>query len=90
MMAEEDLRKIIYSAIADKKIDGQSTAKLARKALGEDQASPFTKRIQDAPPPKKFGQQKINIYDNRSDTVDHVRHYKQVMAYQRNEKALMC
>ena len=81
---------MIYSAIVDKKVDGKSTTELAKKALGEDQGSPFTQRIQDALPPKKFGQPKFNIYDGRSDPADHVRHYKQMMAYWRNEEALMC
>lgn len=34
--AEQDLRKMIYSAIADKKVDGKTTTELARKALWED------------------------------------------------------
>lgn len=81
---------MIYSTIADKKVDGKSIAELASKALGEDQGSPFTHRIQDTPPPKKFGQQKFNIYNGSLDPADHVRHYKQVRAYWRNEKTLMC
>ena len=81
---------MIYSAIADKKADGKSTAELAKKALGEDNGSSFTQRIQDASPPKKFGQPKFNIYDDRSDPADLVRHYKQMMAYWRNEEAIMC
>ena len=76
--------------IANKKVDKKTTTELVRKAFGEDQGSLFTQRIQDAPPPKKFGQQKFNIYDGHLDSADHVRYYKQVMAYWRNEKALMC
>lgn len=34
--AEQDLRKIIYSAIAIKKTSGKTTAKLAHKVLGKD------------------------------------------------------
>lgn len=81
---------MIYLAVDDKRVDGRTTTELARKALGVDQGSPFTQRIQDASPPKKFGQQNFNTYDGRSDFVDHVRHYKQVMAYWRNEEVLMC
>lgn len=84
--AEQDSRKMTYSGIADKKVDGRTTTELGRKALGEDQGSPFTQRIQDAPTPKKFGQQKFNIYVGRLDLADHVRHYKHVMAYWRNEE----
>ena len=79
--AEQDLRKMIYFAITYKKVDGKSTVELARKAFGEDQGSLFTQKIQDALPPKKFGQPKFNIYDGRSDPAHHVRHYEQVMAY---------
>lgn len=88
--AKQDLRKMIYSAIDDKKADGRITTELKRKALGNDQRSPFTQRIQDSLPPNKFSQQKFNIYDGCSDPADHVRHYKQVMAYWRNEEVLMC
>ena len=58
--------------------------------LWERIRAPLLHRIQDAPPLKTFGQQKFNIYDGRTDPADHVRHYKQVMAYWRNEDALMC
>lgn len=87
--AEHDLGKMIYSAINDKRVEGRTTTKLARRALGEDQGSPFTQRIQDAPLSKKFSHQKFNTYNGRSDPANHVRHYKQVMAYWRNEEALM-
>lgn len=81
---------MIYSAIDHKTVDGRTTKELERKALGEDHGSPFTRWIQDAPPPKKFGQHKFNIYDGCSDPADHVRHYKQVTAYWWNEEVLMC
>ena len=63
---------MIYSAIANKKVEGKTNTELARKAFGEDQGSPFTQRIPEAPSPKKFGQQKFNIYDGRYDPDDHV------------------
>ena len=43
-------QKMIYSAFADKKVDGKSTVELARMAMGEDQGSSFRQIIQDAPP----------------------------------------
>lgn len=70
------MRKINYSAIADKKIDEKTTTELVR--IVEDY---FTQRIHDALPPKKFGQHKFNIYDCHSYPADHVCHYKQVMAH---------
>lgn len=72
---------MIYSAIDDKQVDDRTTTELAMRMLGEDQGSPFTQRIQDALSSKRFGQQKFNIYDGHSNPADHVRYYKQVMAY---------
>ena len=43
--AEQDLRKMIYSAFEDKKADGKSTVELAKKSLGEDNGSRFIQRI---------------------------------------------
>lgn len=43
--AKQDLRKIIYSAIVDKKFDGKTTTEFIRKVLREDQGSPFTQKI---------------------------------------------
>lgn len=54
---------------------------MAKKALGEEQGSPFTQRITDAPPPRKLCPFKFNVYNVRSDPIDHVHNYKQVMTY---------
>lgn len=78
--AKRDLKKRIYSAIADKGTDGKTTIELARRSLGEDHGFPITQMIQVALHPKKFGQQKFNIYDGHSNSANHVHHYKQVMA----------
>lgn len=72
---------MIYSALVDKTNEEKSTTELARMALGEDNGSPFAQRIKDAPPLKKFSLPKFNIFDGRFDPADHIRHYKQMMAY---------
>lgn len=84
---------MIYSAIANKK------KKKKMENLQQNWPERFWEKIRAHhshrelkmhPPPKRFGQQKLNIYDSRTDLGDHVRHYKQEMSYWRNEKALMC
>lgn len=76
------MRKLIYSALDDKNIsDAWTITELARNALEEEHVSPFTQRIINAPPPKKFSPPKFIVYNSRSDLVDYVCYYKQVMAY---------
>ena len=76
---------------ADKKNhETNTTTELARKALGEEQAFPFTLRIVNAPPPKKFNPSKFNVYNGQTDPADHVHYYKHVMDYWTSDDAVMC
>lgn len=49
------MKKFVYSALDDKKNpETKTTMELAKKALEEEHGSPFTQRIADTLPPKKF------------------------------------
>lgn len=78
--AKHNLRRLIDSTVAGKAI-ANTLWDLAKKSLGEQNDSPFTQRIVDALPPKKFSMPKFKIYDGRIDPTDHVRYYQQTMAY---------
>lgn len=75
--AEDDLRKLIDVIIAEKAIT-HTPGDLAKMSLGEQNGSPFTQRIAEAPPPppKKFTMPKFNIYNRRTDLADHLIYYQ--------------
>ena len=77
---EHDLRKLIYSTVAGKAV-AHTLRDLAKKSLGEQNDSPFTPRIIETSPLKKFLMPKFNVYNDWIDPTDHVRYYQQVMAY---------
>ena len=58
--------------------------------MGEQSGSPFTQRIVDAPPSKKFSSPKFTVYNGRTDPVDHVYYNQQVMAYWFLDDVVMC
>ena len=78
----------------DKAATGRTTVQtpreLAKKSLGQQNGSPFTQRVVDAPPPRKFSVPKFTVYDGKSDPADHIRYYQQVMAYWVYDDAVMC
>ena len=86
--AEHDLRKLIDSTVAGKAV-AHTSRDLAKKSLGKQNGSPFTKRITEASPPKKFSMPKFNVY-SRTDPVDHVKNYQHVMAYWFTNDTVMC
>lgn len=87
--AEQDLRRLIDSTVARKAIP-HTPRYLARKSLRDQRSSPFTQRIADVPPSKKFYAPKFNIYNGRLDPANHVRYYQQVMVYWFSNNAVMC
>ena len=72
--AENDLRRLISSTVDGKAIP-HTLRDLARKSLGEHNGSPFSQRIADAPPPKKFSAPKFTVYNRRIDPTNHVWYY---------------
>ena len=60
--AEHNVRKLIDSTMADKAV-AHTPRDLAKKSYGEQNGSPFTRIITDAPPPKNFSLPEFNIYN---------------------------
>ena len=60
------------------------------KALQQISKSPFVRRIKKARLPHRFSQPTFAIYNERTNLVEHVSHFNQMMAVHANNKALMC
>ena len=60
------------------------------KALSQISKSPFTRNIEGASLPRRFHQPTFTIYNGRTDPVEHVSHFNQMMAIHSKDEALMC
>ncbi|XP_023876381.1 uncharacterized protein LOC111988816 [Quercus suber] len=60
------------------------------KALNQISRSPFTHRIEDAILPRRFHQPTFTIYNGKTDPVEHVSHFNQMMAVHFKDETLMC
>ena len=60
------------------------------KALNQISRSPFTCRIERAKLPRRFTQPMFTIYNDRTNLVEHVSHFNQIMAIHSKNEALMC
>ena len=59
-------------------------------ALRQAARSPFSRNIESAPMPSRFTRPLFNSYDRKTDTVEHVSHYIQIMSLHTHNDALMC
>ena len=60
------------------------------KALSQVSKSPFTQNIEGASLPRRFHQSTFTIYNGRTDPVEHVSHFSQMMVVHSKDEALMC
>ena len=60
------------------------------RALSRAAQSLFLRNIERAPMPSRFTRPSFNSYDGKTDTVEHVRHYIQIMSLHTHNNALMC
>ena len=61
-----------------------------KKALSQISKSPFTRGIEKAKLPRRFHQPTFTVYNGRTDPVEHVSQFKQKMAIDSQDEALMC
>ncbi|XP_030936227.1 uncharacterized protein LOC115961375 [Quercus lobata] len=59
-------------------------------ALRKATQSPFSDDIERAPMPNRFTRPPFNSYDGKTDSVEHVSHYIQMMSLHTHNDALMC
>ncbi|XP_075640307.1 uncharacterized protein LOC142612060 [Castanea sativa] len=60
------------------------------RALRKAARSPFLGDIERAPMPGRFARPLFNSYDGKTDPVEHVNHYIQMMSLHTHNDALMC
>ena len=60
------------------------------KALNQILKSPFTVKIEGAILSRQFHQPTFTIYNGRTDLVEHVSHFNQIMAIHSKDEILMC
>ena len=60
------------------------------RALRRAAQSPFLEEIERAPMPSRFTRPTFNLYDGRTDPVEHVSHYIHMMSLHTHNNALMC
>ncbi|XP_075645517.1 uncharacterized protein LOC142616579 [Castanea sativa] len=60
------------------------------RALHQAARSPFSRDIESAPMPSRFARPPFNSYTGRTDLVEHVSHYIQMMSLHSHNNALMC
>ena len=60
------------------------------RALCRATRSPFLRDIEGAPMPSRFTRPPFNSYDGKTDPVEHVSHYIQMMSLHTHNDALMC
>ncbi|XP_075665862.1 uncharacterized protein LOC142635610 [Castanea sativa] len=60
------------------------------RALRQAARSPFSRDIERAPMPSWFARPPFNSYTRRTDSVEHVSHYIQMMSLHSHNDALMC
>ena len=90
-MSDEDLKQMIVNTVENHgKKEAVTARDLARKALGKKRQSPFTARIVNAEPPRKFTMPKYPIYDGKYGPAHHVRAYDQAMILWKHNEALLC
>ena len=60
------------------------------RALCRAARSPFSDDIEQAPMPSRFTRPPFNSYDGKTDLVEHVSHYIQMMSLHTHNDVLMC
>ncbi|XP_075665907.1 uncharacterized protein LOC142635669 [Castanea sativa] len=60
------------------------------RALRQAARSPFSREIENAPMPSRFTRPPFNSYIGKTDPVEHVSHYIQMMSLHSHNDALMC
>ena len=60
------------------------------RALHKATQSPFLGDIEQAPMPSRFTRPPFNSYDRKTDPIEHVNHYIQMMSLHSHNDALMC
>ncbi|XP_034208254.1 uncharacterized protein LOC117621818 [Prunus dulcis] len=88
-MRAEDVEKLVNNRLRDLKIGGNFEDAL-RIEVDRANSSPFTVKIEQAAPPKRFSTPSFTCFKGDSDPESHLKHFKSLMILYKAEDALMC
>ena len=88
--------QLLHTRISEKKSSHEHKKRSSHRGLGNDamskalqqiSKSPFVRRINRAKLPHRFSQPTFAIYNERTDSVEHVSHFNQKMVVHANNEA---
>ncbi|XP_016648956.1 PREDICTED: uncharacterized protein LOC107880920 [Prunus mume] len=88
-MCAEDVEKLVNNRLRDLKIGGNFEDAL-RVEVDRANSSPFTVKIEQAAPPKRFSTPSFTCFKGDSDLKSHLKHFKSLMILYKAKDALMC
>ncbi|VVA37539.1 PREDICTED: VITISV_032574, partial [Prunus dulcis] len=88
-MRAEDVEKLVNNRLRDLKIGGNFEDAL-RIEVDRANSSPFTVKIEQAAPPKRFSTPSFTCFKGDSNPESHLKHFKSLMILYKAEDALMC
>ncbi|XP_034208156.1 uncharacterized protein LOC117621714 [Prunus dulcis] len=88
-MCAEDVEKLVNNRLRDLKI-GKNLEDTLRVEVDRANSSPFTSKIEQAAPPKRFSTPSFTCFKGYSDPESHLKHFKSLMILYKAEDALMC
>ena len=88
-MRAEDVEKLVNNRLRDLKIGGNFEDAL-RIEVDRANSSPFTVKIEQAAPPKRFSTPSFTSFKGDSNPESHLKHFKSLLILHKIEDALMC
>ncbi|XP_034197400.1 uncharacterized protein LOC117612873 [Prunus dulcis] len=88
-MCVEDVEKLVNNRLRDLKIGGNFEDALCIE-VDQANSSPFTIKIEQAAPPKRFSTPSFTCFKGDSDPESHLKHFKSLMILYKAKDALMC
>ncbi|XP_020421262.1 uncharacterized protein LOC109949601 [Prunus persica] len=89
VLRAEDVEKLVNDRLQALQLKG-SAGEALHKEIDRVDCSPFTDKVERAPPPKRFTTPSITPFKGDSDPESHLRHFKSVMILYKADDALMC
>ncbi|CAL8148175.1 unnamed protein product [Prunus armeniaca] len=88
-MCVEDIEKFMNDRLRDLKTGG-NFKDILRKEIDQANSTPFTAKIEQATPSKRFSTPSFTHFKGDSDPESHLKHFKSVMILHKADDALMC
>lgn len=88
-MCAEDFEKLVNNLLRDLKIRRDFEDAL-REEVDQVNSSPFTAKIKQAAPPKRFSTPSFTHFKRDSDPKSHLKQFKSVMILYKAKDTLMC